>query len=120
MLRAIIVAAALSCVGAAVAADPLGGRWMVAQNESQHPTESVLREIIRQLREGTVHRALVVRQGHEIVRGPLEQQATRRRVLGDEARHLFRGVMQKAHLGDSGDSSDDLRERALDLMQSME
>jgi pimeloyl-ACP methyl ester carboxylesterase len=102
MLRAIIVAAALSCAGAAVAADPLGGRWMVAQNESQHPTESVLREIIRQLREGNPDYSTLepqleqaIRQQLPSVRALLDKLGALQRVefIGNQnGADLYRGV----------------------------
>jgi pimeloyl-ACP methyl ester carboxylesterase len=102
MLRTIIIAAALWFAGAAVATDRPGGRLMVAQNESQHPTEPALREIIKQLREGNPDYAAlepqlaqVIRQQLPTVRALLDKLGPLQRVefIGNQGgADLYRGI----------------------------
>ena len=51
--------------------------------------------------EGTVHRALVVRQGHEVVGRALEQETALRGLQRHGAREILARVMQETHLGDT-------------------
>jgi hypothetical protein len=72
MWRTIIIAlaAALSSVAAA-ATDPAKARFMIAQNEPQHQTETVLREIIAQLRAGNPDYASLEPQLEQAIRQQL-------------------------------------------------
>jgi uncharacterized protein len=103
MRRTIVIAlaAAISSVAAA-AAGPTQHRLMIAQTESQHPTEAVLREIIAQLRAGnpdyaTLEPALeqAIRQQMPNIRALLDQLGPLQRLdfIGTQSGlDLYRGV----------------------------
>jgi pimeloyl-ACP methyl ester carboxylesterase len=86
MRRTIVIAVATALFSVAAAADPAKDRRMIAQNEPQHQTEAVLREIIAQLRAGNPDYANLEPQLEQAVR----QQMPNIRALLDQLGPLQR------------------------------
>jgi uncharacterized protein len=86
MRRTIVIALVTALFSVAAAADPAKDRRMIAQNEPQHQTEAVLREIIAQLRAGNPDYANLEPQLEQAVR----QQMPNIRALLDQLGPLQR------------------------------